>query len=185
MPGTSDDDGEVETQRTRQTRNNASEMVSIAYNKRDAYFSMPELIAKRMNRRIVHYPCLAQQLNVTVRGHSNRHPLPPRHPAVGDDPDADPDQAVRADPDAAPVGDLLPPAVGASVAADQHNDSQSQQDDEDYYSAQQVDVEVPEEESDDAFTGDDDNEGSERPAIRRRLSTSVITVPLRWTRQSC
>jgi hypothetical protein len=53
MPGTSDDDGEVETQRTRQTRNNASEMVSIAYNKRDAYFSMPELIAKRMTRSIL------------------------------------------------------------------------------------------------------------------------------------
>ena len=127
-------------------------MVSIAYNKRDAYFSMPELIAKRMTRRIIHYPCSvrrqsscvwccrldhsrgrqhsrhgrkttwyctvcevalckvrryndlscfelfhtshelfdpccvqAQQLNVSVRGHSNRHPLPPRHPAGGDD----------------------------------------------------------------------------------------------------
>jgi hypothetical protein len=111
--------------------------------------------------------------------------LPSRHPAGGDDdPDADPDQAVRAeDPDAAPVGDLLPPAVGASVAANQDNDSLSHQDDEDYYSAQQVDAEVSEE-SNDEFTGDDDYEGGERPAIRRRLSTSVITVPLRWTRQS-
>ena len=58
MAGMSDND-EVEKQR-RQI--NAPEgTITIVYNKRDAYFSKePELIAKRMNRRIAHLPCSAQ-----------------------------------------------------------------------------------------------------------------------------
>jgi hypothetical protein len=34
--------------------------ITIVYNKRDAYITVPELIAKRMNRRIAHHPCSAQ-----------------------------------------------------------------------------------------------------------------------------
>ena len=231
--GASDGDGDVETQR-RQTRNKTSEELSIVYNKRDAYFSMPELIAKRMNRRVAHLlcslrrqsscvwccrldhsrgvphsrhgrkttwfcsicevplckvrryneqscfdlfhashklfdPCCiqAQQMNVSVRGHSRRHQL-----------------AVSAEyAPTGSVGDVvLPPA------ADQHTtDSLSQQQGDAESSAQQVDIQTPEG-SDDEFltpndTGDDDDEeGGENPAIRRR-STSVLTVPLRCTRQ--
>ena len=118
-------------------------------------------------------PCCvqAQQMIVSVRGHSNRHPLPPHGAAAFGfaGPDADPDPVLALardeDPDVAPVGELFLPAG----AEQRHNDSWNQGDADN--SAQQVDVEMP-------------HDDGERPTIRRRSSTSVITVPLRCTRQS-
>ena len=54
MAGMSDND---EVKRQRIQNKNSPGTISIVYNKRDAYFSVPELIAKRMNRRIPHLPC--------------------------------------------------------------------------------------------------------------------------------
>ena len=52
-----DNDDEVERH---QRQNNAPVAISNVYNKRDAFFKVPDLIAKRMNRRVAHLPCSAR-----------------------------------------------------------------------------------------------------------------------------
>jgi hypothetical protein len=62
MAGMSDNDKVLNKQR-RPKSQGSNTIVNI---KRDAFFTVPELIAKRMNRRIAHHPCSAQMQSSCV-----------------------------------------------------------------------------------------------------------------------
>ena len=116
---------------------------------------------------------------VSTRRHSNRYALQPRRRrAVASD--------GCADSDAASLGENIP-APGAIAAPDHDDSSLPRQGGEDNL-AHQVDELIPEEMDDERIpeydTDDDDDESGERPAIRHRTVSNVITIPQRSTRQS-
>jgi hypothetical protein len=73
-----DNDGRVGTDRGEDDRQRTHQdtVVSTFYNKCEAYFSKPHLIARRMNGRVVHLPSLAQKQTSCIRCSRKDHSDP-------------------------------------------------------------------------------------------------------------
>ena len=84
VAGSSTDENDQRTEREEDRRHSLQhKSVTIYYNKREAFFAKPHLIAKRMNRRVAHLPSSARRQSSCVgccrRDHSTPYQRHSRH----------------------------------------------------------------------------------------------------------
>ena len=191
VAGSPDENDERTDREEDRNHSRQRESVAISYNKREAFFAKPHLIAKRMNRRLTHLPSSARRQSSCVwccrRDHSTPSQSHCRHGrkttwvcSICDVPQC---KVPRFNGQSCFVlfhqsetlfDPCLAEAQGVQVTVRSHGNRRA----------------LPGRKAEPMVAGssnsdDDDDESSYEPPVTRQRMCSTITVPVRSTRRTC